>query len=447
MSKPYDIFISYRRQGGAQYARILQLMLSRRGYEVFLDYDELTDGIFGDHIREAIVNSSVFMLILSEGALDRCVNEDDWVRQEISLAVSERKHIIPVDPDGAFKGMPDEVPDFIKAVANDHSRSEIHFGQTLAATVDFMVEKRVAPVIGLREAGKQKSVRKFIPLICAVTVLMLGLVCFSLIRHHRISNLMTEVVLDDRYPYWSDDITLRQIETVHELLNQMEPLNGGKFMMGAGVSADGSYDTDVDVMLETPQIERTVGPYHIAKYEITVGQWARIMREKYDKSQEDMPKTGITLHECRNFVSVLSELTGIPFSIPTEEEWEYAARGGDFPDNCKYSGSDNPDEVAWYISNSGARPHRCNAKSSGMDANGADLFDMSGNVSEWCDSPFMLYSDIAGNTEPEILNEDNVVMRGGNYMSERYELMITHRDPVPSGTSLSTLGLRLVIRY
>ena len=118
MSKPYDIFISYRRQGGAQYARILQLMLSRRGYEVFLDYDELTDGIFGDHIREAILNSSVFMLILSEGALDRCVNEDDWVRQEISLAVSERKHIIPVDPDGAFKGMPDEVPDFIKAVAN-----------------------------------------------------------------------------------------------------------------------------------------------------------------------------------------------------------------------------------------------------------------------------------------------------------------------------------------
>ena len=95
MSKPYDIFISYRRQGGAQYARILQLMLSRRGYEVFLDYDELTDGIFGDHIREAILNSSVFMLILSEGALDRCVNEDDWVRQEISLAVSERKHIIP----------------------------------------------------------------------------------------------------------------------------------------------------------------------------------------------------------------------------------------------------------------------------------------------------------------------------------------------------------------
>ncbi len=447
MPKSYDIFISYRRQGGAQYARILQLMLIQRGYEVFLDYDELTDGIFGNHIREAILNSSVFMLILSEGAMDRCVNEDDWVRQEISLAVSEGKHIIPVEPDGAFKGMPDEVPDFIRAVANDHSRSEIHFGQTLGTTVDFMIEKRVAPVIGVRRSHKLLTMRKFVFVVCAFVVLVSFVVGFSLVRQHKIKSLKTETVLDDRYPYWSEDITLRQIETVHELLSQMESLNGGMFMMGAEVSADGSYDADVDVVLETPQIRCTVGPYHMAKYEVTVGQWGRIMNERYDKSLEYMPKTGISLHDCRSFVSVLVELTGIPFAIPTEEEWEYAARGGDLPDNCKYSGSDNPDDVAWYIANSGERPHQCNARSSGMDANGADLFDMSGNVSEWCDTPFVLYSDISGVSEPEILNDDNVVMRGGNYMSEHYELMVTHRDPVPSGTSLSTLGLRLIVRY
>ena len=63
----YDIFISYRRVGGAQYARILQLMLLQRGYNVFLDYDELTDGNFSTHIQKAIKNAPIFILILSKG--------------------------------------------------------------------------------------------------------------------------------------------------------------------------------------------------------------------------------------------------------------------------------------------------------------------------------------------------------------------------------------------
>ena len=83
MKHTYDIFISYRRDSGAQYARILQLMLSQRGYKVFLDYDELTDGRFGDHIQKAIIDAPIFMLVLSKEALVRCKNEGDWVRREI----------------------------------------------------------------------------------------------------------------------------------------------------------------------------------------------------------------------------------------------------------------------------------------------------------------------------------------------------------------------------
>ena len=77
MKQKYDIFISYRRIGGAQYARILQLMLQQRGYRVFLDYDELTDGKFGDHIQEAIREAPIFMIVLSKGSLVRCKNEGD----------------------------------------------------------------------------------------------------------------------------------------------------------------------------------------------------------------------------------------------------------------------------------------------------------------------------------------------------------------------------------
>ena len=80
MHTSYDIFISYRRTTGAQYARIIQLMLTQRGYKVFLDYDELKDGVFGKRIKAAINEAPVFILMLSKGALDRCSQEGDWVR-------------------------------------------------------------------------------------------------------------------------------------------------------------------------------------------------------------------------------------------------------------------------------------------------------------------------------------------------------------------------------
>lgn len=99
MESTYDIFISYRRDGGAQYARILQLMLSQRGYRVFLDYDELKDGVFGKRIKAAIKAAPVFMLVLSKDSLDRCKNEDDWVREEILYAIEHQKKIVPVNPD------------------------------------------------------------------------------------------------------------------------------------------------------------------------------------------------------------------------------------------------------------------------------------------------------------------------------------------------------------
>lgn len=99
MHTPYDIFISYRRTTGAQYARIIQLMLAQRGYKVFLDYDELKDGVFGKRIKAAINEAPVFILMLSKGALERCSQEGDWVREEILLAMQEGKKIIPINPD------------------------------------------------------------------------------------------------------------------------------------------------------------------------------------------------------------------------------------------------------------------------------------------------------------------------------------------------------------
>ncbi len=140
----YDIFISYRRDGGAQYARILQLELEKRGYRVFLDYDELTDGIFGDNIKEAIREAPIFMMVLSAHYLDRCKNEGDWVREEIMLAISQQKHFVPINPDNSFDGTPADIPQDIKQVVNSHQHSDVNFGQLLGASINRLVKNRVS---------------------------------------------------------------------------------------------------------------------------------------------------------------------------------------------------------------------------------------------------------------------------------------------------------------
>ena len=152
MEQKYDIFISYRRDGGAQFARILQLMLIQRGYRVFLDYDELRDGIFSEKIVKAIKEAPIFMIVLSAGSLQRCLNEGDWVRNEITLAVEEQRKIIPVDPDKTFDGIPEGLPEEIRKAVGANQHSEIFFGQVLGATIDQMIENRIAPAIGKRSA-------------------------------------------------------------------------------------------------------------------------------------------------------------------------------------------------------------------------------------------------------------------------------------------------------
>ena len=187
-------------------------MLSQRGYEVFLDYDELTDGVFGEHIKAAIKNSSVFMLVLSAHSMDRCVNEDDWVRQEIKLALDEGKQIIPVDPDKSFDGIPEGAPEFINTVVNSYSRSEVHFGQTLGVTVDFMIDNRIAPIVGRRDrqavidtegagamariekkARRKRLMRRVLVILLPVFAVLAGVMVWHLVRQSEIKALKVDM--------------------------------------------------------------------------------------------------------------------------------------------------------------------------------------------------------------------------------------------------------------
>lgn len=140
----YDIFISYRRKGGAQYARILQLELQKYGYNVFLDYEELKDGKFGADIKNAIHEAPVFLAVLSKNYFVRCRKKGDWVRREIEQALGEHKHIVPINPDGIFAKIPFLTPKNIKDAFTSEQRSQIDFGHLFSESVRQMVEDRIS---------------------------------------------------------------------------------------------------------------------------------------------------------------------------------------------------------------------------------------------------------------------------------------------------------------
>lgn len=428
MANKYDIFISYRRDGGAQYARILQLMLTQRGYKVFLDYDELTDGIFSDHIKAAIKDAPVFMLVLSDGALKRCINEDDWVRQEILLAAQHNKHFVPVNPDNKFDGVPDGLPTEIKTVAGSHQQSEIGFGQTLGVTIDLMIKNRLVPTIGSRsqsdhmdmdfDAAKETLKKidarnKFIKRativgIIAVILIVVG-ACYMFFQHtmnkEALNDLRTEI--QEKHQSFglnlSPDLTESQILSIDEILTNMHVVSDDSLWIG--------------------------------KYEFTVGLWNGVLGEEYDNEQKDMPMTGVSYGEINmQFLDSLRNMTNIEFDLPSAEEWEYAARGGAENENFTYVGSDDVNAVAWYKDNSGGKVHPSNGHT-GKEPNGIDLFDMSGNVAEICNSPM-----VSGKGEVMWTS------CGGDYTSAATDVTVTSRKAISTDEKSKFLGFRLIIR-
>lgn len=136
----YDVFISYRRKGGKHIARNVQLALEKENLNVFLDFDEIEEGRFDSRIMSAIENSSTFLIILSPGALDLCINEDDWVRKEILYAHQLHKDIIPVEVDKCYH---DEkmsaIPKNLSEIMGAHQFSALDTEVLFKASIDKLI--------------------------------------------------------------------------------------------------------------------------------------------------------------------------------------------------------------------------------------------------------------------------------------------------------------------
>lgn len=431
----YDIFISYRRAGGAQYARILQLMLSQRGYRVFLDYDELKEGIFGQKIRAAIDEAPVFILVLSKDALNRCANEDDAVRNEILRAYKGHKHFIPVNPDKSFDGIKTDVPKEVREVADDIQRSEIDFGQALGVTVDLMIKNRLVPTLGERKRGdkvdengeaavktleeikaRNKFIKRVITIASIVAVLIVLATCFIFWRDHQKkmeakakekTRIEMRENLNEKYKEFglqlSPNLTVEQMGTIDTILTNMSEVKPDSLWM--------------------------------SQYEFTVGQWNGILGKKYQAVEKTLPMTDVSFGEVNmTLLDSLRNMTNIEFDLPTVEEWQYAARGGRNHETTIYCGSNDADAVAWYRNNSDGHTHPSDGQQ-GKEPNMLDLYDMSGNVSELCNTPI----------EAGVDNVKYVVC-GGNFNSPKQNITVTSKEGFATDEKSKTVGFRIVIR-
>ena len=226
--------------------------------------------------------------------------------------------------------------------------------------------------------------------------------------------------------------------TVYGVSFKMIKDDGSTFTMGA--SSEQGSDAEDD---EKPAHSVTLSDYYIGETEVTQELWEAVMGSNPSVSKSTRkPVECVSWNDCHTFITKLNSLTGRKFRLPTEAEWEFAARGGKKSKGYKYSGSNTVGDVAWYYKNSNRETHAVATK----QANELGLYDMSGNVQEWCQDWYGSYSSISQTNPAGPLTGSNRVYRGGRWYNDACYCRVSYRgnDLSPFHSS-DFLGLRLAL--
>jgi len=224
-------------------------------------------------------------------------------------------------------------------------------------------------------------------------------------------------------------------ETVGGVSFEMVAVEGGVFMMGSPFDEPGRADDELPHQV-------TLSNYYIGKTVVTQALWRAVMGKNPSCFHGDnLPVEQVKWKHCQDFIQRLNRLTHKIYSLPTEAQWEYAARGGIKSRGCIYAGSNHIDEVAWYRQNSGIRTNPVGMK----QPNELGLYDMSGNVSEWCEDWYGKYPASA-QTDPLGPSSGSYrVYRGGHYVKLAADCRVAKRDAKRDWGAFEDLGFRLAL--
>lgn len=214
-------------------------------------------------------------------------------------------------------------------------------------------------------------------------------------------------------------------------------IEGGTFMMGATPEQDEYADDS-----EKPVHQVTLDSYMIGQTEVTQELWQAVMGSNPSCYHgNNLPVERVSWDDCQNFIQRLNQQTDRKFRLPTEAEWEFAARGGNKSKGYVYAGSNDLNEVGWYLDNEGDSTHRVCTKA----PNELGIYDMSGNVDEWCQDWYGDYS-VVPCRNPQGPSEGSYrVNRGGDYRGFASYCRVSNRDYYDPEDQVDYLGLRLAL--
>ena len=287
-------------------------------------------------------------------------------------------------------------------------------------------------------SSKNKRYKLYVWLLLALLILS-TIISFILIpssdsEHESDSDPTEEVVVEPE--------TADRSFTVKGVSFKMVKVAGGTFTMGA--TAEQEYDA-YDV--ERPAHQVTLSDYYIGQTEVTQALWTAVMgsNPSYFKG-DNLPVAEVSWYDCQTFIDKLNslfsnELGGMRFAFPTEAQWEFAARGGNQSQGYKYAGSNNIDDVAWYWFNSDKQKHPVAQKR----PNELGLYDMSGNVWEWCQDWYGRYSSNAQTNPQGPASGTNRVKRGGSWRDLTLFCRVSNRSHGTPDYRDLNVGFRLCL--
>ena len=223
---------------------------------------------------------------------------------------------------------------------------------------------------------------------------------------------------------------------LQQIINNMICVESGCFIMGATEEQENP-ESD-----EKPISTITIASFAINKYEVTQAEWEFVMQDNPSTFRGGkFPVDNVTWEECQTFINRLNVLTGMKFRLPTEAEWEFAARGGVHSQGCQFAGSNRVEDVAWCTLNSENASHPVGQKL----PNELGLYDMSGNVWEWCQDWFAEYSEVTKTNPLGPSTGVLRVLRGGSWLSTCRSCRVSNRHYYAPNDRDNNIGIRLAL--